>query len=200
VEWSSFPDEVAEAQGVVARIKELQASGVSLGEMAILFRINAASENFEAALSEADIPYVVRGAARFFERQEIRQAIALMRGQVRSGVADDDLVAHVAEVLAGLGWTSQVPRVGGQARERWESLQAMLDLGGGLRGAENAELGTGGHSWPSWTGVAAEQHAPSCRQGHLGHDAHREGAGVGCGLRGRGLREGSVPITYAQRS
>lgn len=195
VEWSSFPDEVAEAQGVVARIKELQASGVSLGEMAILFRINAASENFEAALSEADIPYVVRGAARFFERQEIRQAIALMRGQVRSGVADDDLVAHVAEVLAGLGWTSQVPRVGGQARERWESLQAMSNLAEAF--VEQKTEPTLESFVAELDRRAADQHAPVV-DGVTLATLHAAKGLEWDAVFLVGICEGSVPITYAQ--
>ena len=58
--------------------------------MAVLFRINAQSEAFEEALTARGISYVVRGAARFFERQEVRQALALMRGEVRAGAAASD--------------------------------------------------------------------------------------------------------------
>ena len=50
-----------------------------LREIAVLFRINAQSETFEEALASRSIPYVVRGAARFFERPEVRQALALLR-------------------------------------------------------------------------------------------------------------------------
>ena len=63
--------------------------GCPLREMAVLFRINAQSEAFEEALTARGIPYVVRGAARFFERQEVRQALALLRGEARAGEAAD---------------------------------------------------------------------------------------------------------------
>ena len=55
--------------------------------MAVLFRINAQSEAHEEALTERGIPYVVRGAARFFDRPEVRQAVTLLRGTARSGEA-----------------------------------------------------------------------------------------------------------------
>ena len=44
------------------------AEGAPTSEIAVLFRINAQSEAFEEALAGRGIPYVVRGAARFFER------------------------------------------------------------------------------------------------------------------------------------
>ena len=66
--------------------------GVPPGEMAVLFRINAQSEAFEDALTSRGIPYVVRGAARFFDRPEVRQAVTLLRGTARAGQAGDGLV------------------------------------------------------------------------------------------------------------
>ena len=63
----------------------------------MLFRINAQSEAFEDALAARGIAYVIRGAARFFDRQEVRQAITLLRGTARSGGGGDNLVAaHVS--------------------------------------------------------------------------------------------------------
>ena len=85
VRYSRHPDEVAEAEAVAARIAALRAGGTPLSEMAVLFRINAQSEPFEDALAAQGVPYVVRGAARFFERAEVRQAVTLLRGAARSG-------------------------------------------------------------------------------------------------------------------
>src|SRR4051812_39311427 len=73
VSWHEATDEVAEADAVAERVQQLRESGTPLREMAVLFRINAQSEAFEEALTSRGIPYVVRGAARFFERQEVRQ-------------------------------------------------------------------------------------------------------------------------------
>ena len=74
------------------------------GEIAVLFRINAQSEAHEEALAERGIPYVVRGAARFFDRPEVRQAVTLLRGtaRVRRG-RRRDLVETVRATLSRAG-------------------------------------------------------------------------------------------------
>ena len=51
----------------------------------MLFRINAQSEAYEEALAARGIPYVVRGAARFFDRAEVREAVTRLRGAARGG-------------------------------------------------------------------------------------------------------------------
>ncbi|WP_240759302.1 ATP-dependent helicase, partial [Phytoactinopolyspora endophytica] len=79
------PDEVAEAEWVAGEIGRLLASGVPAREVAVLFRVNAQSENYEQALADAGIAYVVRGAERFFDRAEVRQAAMLLRGAMRAG-------------------------------------------------------------------------------------------------------------------
>ena len=125
--WREATDEVDEAQAVAAEVVRLRDAGVPLREMAVLFRINAQSEAFEEALTAEGIPYVVRGAARFFERQEVRQAVALLRGEARAGeAATDALVDRVIAVLTGMGWSTEAPTARGQARDRWESLQALV--------------------------------------------------------------------------
>ena len=57
---------------------------VALRDIAVLFRTNAQSENFEQALAERKIPAMLKGAERFFERAEIRQAAILLRGQAKA--------------------------------------------------------------------------------------------------------------------
>ena len=122
-----FPDEIAEATTVAKRCSELIASGTPAAEIAILFRANAQSETYEEALAEAGVPYVVRGGERFFQRAEIRQAMAALRAAARSPL-EDDLIRVVSGVLAGLGWEPERPPPGGAARERWESLAALVRL------------------------------------------------------------------------
>ena len=122
-------DETVEAVSVARRCKELIASGVPAREIAVLYRVNAQSAAYEAALSDADVPYLLRGGERFFERPEVREAMLLLRGQAK---ASDDLPEAlpdaVASVLAVKGWTPEPPASSGAVRERWESLTALHRL------------------------------------------------------------------------
>jgi DNA helicase II / ATP-dependent DNA helicase PcrA len=152
--WSPAPDEVAEAEAVAESIAALVASGTPAAEVAVLFRINAQSEAFEEALAARGLPYVVRGAARFFERPEVRQAVALVRASART-----DPSAAVPELvratLTGLGWTPEAPAARGQTRDRWESWQALVAMGD-----ESAEV-SADEFVADLDRRAAEQHAPA---------------------------------------
>ncbi|WP_329104230.1 ATP-dependent DNA helicase UvrD2 [Micromonospora sp. NBC_01699] len=123
-----FPDEPAEAAAVAARCRHLVASGTPAREIAVLFRTNAQSEAYEKALTEAEVPYVVQGAERFFERTEVRQAMIALRSAVRSTATDTPLVEAVVDALAAVGWAREQPPPGGAARERWEALAALVQL------------------------------------------------------------------------
>jgi len=123
-----FPDEPAEAAGVAARCRQLIAAGTPAREIAVLFRTNAQSEAYEEALAEAEVPYVVQGAERFFERAEVRQAVLALRAATRSTPADAPLVPAMVEALAATGWQRDQPAPGGAARERWEALAALVTL------------------------------------------------------------------------
>jgi DNA helicase-2/ATP-dependent DNA helicase PcrA len=128
--FAGHADEPAEAASVVEQIRRLAAGGVPLHEMAILYRVNAQSEVYEAALADAGIAYVLRGGERFFERPEVRQGVVLLRGSARA--ADDfagaPLAEHVTEVLRAAGLTAEPPAGAGAAREKWESLRAIVGL------------------------------------------------------------------------
>ncbi len=78
-------DDSEEAATVAARITDLVASGLAHRDIAILMRTNAASEPIEVAFAEANIPYIMRGAERFFDRPEVREAIVRMRGHAVAG-------------------------------------------------------------------------------------------------------------------
>ena len=123
-----FPDDAAEADGVARAIRGLLDSGVPAAEIAVLMRTNAQTEAVEAALGDATVPYLVRGGERFFSRPEVRQSIVLLRGAVRSDDASLPLPELVAGVLSNAGWTSEAPSARGAARERWESLAAIIGL------------------------------------------------------------------------
>ena len=72
-------NEQDEARFVVERIQQLVESGAMRSDMAILYRSNAQSRVFEERLLAAGIPYRVYGGLRFFERQEIKDALAYLR-------------------------------------------------------------------------------------------------------------------------
>ncbi|WBB66576.1 ATP-dependent DNA helicase UvrD2 [Micromonospora sp. WMMD812] len=123
-----FTDEPAEANAVAARARALVDAGTPAREIAVLFRTNAQSEAYEKALTEAEVPYVVQGAERFFERAEVRQAMVALRAATRSIPGETPLPAAVVEALAAVGWAPDAPPAGGAARERWEALAALVQL------------------------------------------------------------------------
>ncbi len=73
------PTDSAEAQWVLGEIESLIQEGWSRREIAILYRSNAQSRVLEHALFRAGIPYKVYGGLRFFERQEVKHALAYLR-------------------------------------------------------------------------------------------------------------------------
>ncbi|AUH02397.1 DNA helicase II [Prodigiosinella confusarubida] len=72
-------NELDEARFVVNRIKVWQEAGGSLTENAILYRSNAQSRVLEEALIQQNLPYRIYGGMRFFERQEIKDALSYLR-------------------------------------------------------------------------------------------------------------------------
>jgi DNA helicase-2/ATP-dependent DNA helicase PcrA len=70
-----------EARFVLNKIKQLKKENPELnwGSFAILYRINAQSRSFEELLIKTDIPYTIVGGFKFYERKEIKDAIAYLR-------------------------------------------------------------------------------------------------------------------------
>jgi DNA helicase-2/ATP-dependent DNA helicase PcrA len=124
--FAEHDDEPAEAAAVARRISELLDEGTPASEIAVLYRVNAQSETFEQALASLDIPYLVRGGERFFARVEVRQATIALRTAAAAGPTGE-LPKIVRELLEPLGLTADPP-TGGAARERWESLLALVEL------------------------------------------------------------------------
>jgi DNA helicase-2/ATP-dependent DNA helicase PcrA len=79
--------DVDEAAFIVEEIQQLKREGVNLREIALLYRSNAQSRVLEHALVSAGLPYRVYGGLRFFERQEVKHALAYLRLMQNS---DDD--------------------------------------------------------------------------------------------------------------
>ncbi|MCA1782363.1 MAG: ATP-dependent DNA helicase UvrD2 [Dermatophilaceae bacterium] len=121
-------DEAAEADATATAIRARLDDGAPASEIAVLVRTNGQTEALEAALADAGVPYLVRGGERFFSRAEVRQALLLLRGAARTDDGAVPLPELVAAVLGGAGWSAEAPGVRGAARERWESLGALVSL------------------------------------------------------------------------
>ncbi|MCE2811391.1 MAG: ATP-dependent helicase [Planctomycetaceae bacterium] len=76
-----FPDENAEAKGVVEEIADRLGNdkSVSAGDFAILFRTNEQPRPFEMELRKRKVPYMITGTQSFFDRKEVRDVLAYLR-------------------------------------------------------------------------------------------------------------------------
>jgi DNA helicase II / ATP-dependent DNA helicase PcrA len=72
-------NEIDEAKFIVSEIKSLKGEGFPLKEIAVLYRSNAQSRILEEELLRANLPYRIYGGLRFFERAEIKDALAYLR-------------------------------------------------------------------------------------------------------------------------
>jgi DNA helicase-2/ATP-dependent DNA helicase PcrA len=87
------PTDAEEARFIVDEARQLNREGVHLAEMAVLYRSNAQSRVIEHALVSAGVAYRVYGGLRFFERQEIKHALAYLRLIQNSG--DDNALLRI---------------------------------------------------------------------------------------------------------
>ncbi len=84
--YSAASDEY-QAAWIAGKIAELHRKGKSYSDIAILYRSNYLSRSIEKALLDERIPYIIYGGVRFYERQEVKDALSYLR-MVTSG---DDL-------------------------------------------------------------------------------------------------------------
>ncbi|EID0699303.1 DNA helicase II [Vibrio parahaemolyticus] len=122
-------NELDEARFAVNKIKEWQDKGGALNDAAMLYRNNAQSRVLEEALIQAGLPYRIYGGMRFFERQEIKDALAYMR--LMANRNDDAAFERVVNTpTRGLG-DKTLETIRRAARDRgctmWEASVAMLD-------------------------------------------------------------------------
>ena len=79
VEIVSFRNPETEATEIAAEITRRHAAGVKFSDMAICYRASSVSRNFEEALMRARIPHVLVGDVGFWQRAEIKDALAMVR-------------------------------------------------------------------------------------------------------------------------
>ncbi|MDK7741800.1 ATP-dependent DNA helicase UvrD2 [Helcobacillus massiliensis] len=123
-----YDDDVKEADGVADSIGQLINAGTPASDIAILFRTNAQSENFEQALGVKNIPYLVKGGEKFFERQDVRSAMVTLRAAVAAAPPGHNPAQVAMDVLSGQGWTTTPPEGTGAIRERWDALNAIVNV------------------------------------------------------------------------
>jgi DNA helicase II / ATP-dependent DNA helicase PcrA len=117
-------DEYSEARFVVSEIERLMDSGASPRDVAVFYRTNAQSRALEDVLVREGVPYQVVGGVRFYERAEIKDAMAYLA--VISNPSDSGALERIINVpKRGLGSTS-VARLQDHARRNGLSLYEAL--------------------------------------------------------------------------
>jgi DNA helicase-2/ATP-dependent DNA helicase PcrA len=124
---SAHDSDGAEARSVANAIAAELDAGVKPESIAVLYRINVQSQVIETALDDAGVPFVVRGATRFFDQREIKEALMLLRGASIT-MGQEPLFKSVSDVLRSIGWSQDPPEVRGAVRDRWESLNVLMRL------------------------------------------------------------------------
>jgi DNA helicase-2/ATP-dependent DNA helicase PcrA len=122
-------NEVDEARFVVGRLKDWKEKGGLLADCAILYRSNAQSRVLEEALMQDAMPYRIYGGLRFFERQEIKDAMAYLR--LINNRGDDASFERVVNTpTRGIGdRTLEILRANArdQGQNLWQSAKGLLN-------------------------------------------------------------------------
>jgi len=122
-----------EASFVVDEVRALNREGVNLSDMALLYRSNAQSRVLEHALFSAGVPYRVYGGLRFFERQEIKHALAYLR--LLTNPEDDGAFLRVVNFpTRGIGARTLEQLSDSAARSGASLWQAACTSGGKIAG------------------------------------------------------------------
>jgi DNA helicase II / ATP-dependent DNA helicase PcrA len=126
------PSDFAEAQWFVEEAQQLHRSGLARAQIAVLYRSNAQSRVLESALFNAGLPYRVYGGLRFFERAEVKHALAYLR--LLENANDDTSFLRVVNFPArGIG-ARTVELLQDAARQSgrslWQSVAAVPGRGG----------------------------------------------------------------------
>lgn len=122
-------NELDEARFTVNKIKEWQENGGALVDTAMLYRSNAQSRVLEEALIQARLPYRIYGGMRFFERQEIKDALSYLR--LMANRNDDTAFERIVNTpTRGLG-DKTLETIRFAARDRgatmWEASVALIE-------------------------------------------------------------------------
>ena len=133
IQFFEAEDDREEAQFVVRRIMQAKSDGESYGGCAVLYRTNAQSRGLEEELLKYDVPYAVVGGVRFYDRAEIKDAMAYLRLLVNP--RDDQALRRIVNrPTRGIGKTT-IERASERAVQEdltlLESLGRTAETGGG---------------------------------------------------------------------
>ena len=120
-------DDLAEADAVVRSVAQELEGGTRPERIAVLFRVGAQSAALERAFERRGISTRPLGGMRFFDHPAIKQAMLLL-ASVGATAGTAPLFQSVSDVLHGMGWTVAPPDGGPAERERWELLNALVEL------------------------------------------------------------------------
>ena len=129
--YYSAYNERDEARFVIDRIDDWVAQGRSRNEVAVLYRSNAQSRQFEEVLITRGMPYRVYGGLRFFERAEVKDTLAYLR-MISNPMADHAFERTVNHPPRGIGQKS-IDLIRGYAVQNslslWNASRALLESG-----------------------------------------------------------------------
>jgi len=100
-------DERNEAAFVVDRVKKLHDDGVNYRDMAVLYRTNSLTPSLEAELKSQQVPYAVIGGLKFFERREIKDALAYLSA-ISNGRNDEAVRRVINTPTRGIGQKTEL--------------------------------------------------------------------------------------------
>ncbi len=124
--FTAHADETEEIAALTAAVRGHLAAGTPAAEIAVLVRLNAQLLPIELAFREAGIPFRLRGR-RFFDRPEIRDALAILGRDGPTGTGEALFTALERLFRERLGYETETVR-GAEARERQAALRSLLAL------------------------------------------------------------------------
>ncbi len=134
VRFFEAADERGEAAYVIGELLRIQEEGMRLGDAAIFYRTHAQSRPLEEELLKYNLPYAVVGGTRFYDRAEVKDALAYLR-VLRNPDDTESLLRIINTPTRGIGRTT-VERALSLAEEQQTSLYRAIE-----RGARDGNLG-----------------------------------------------------------
>ena len=156
----AYHDENEEARGIVQQMMAYRDQGIPLNQMAIFYRTNAQSRIFERVLREKNLPYIIVGDIRFYERKEIKDLLAYL--SVIVNPQDDLSLERIINVpVRGIG-KSTLANLYEQARQDGQSLfEALAKNAQNPKVRSAAKLGTLHKMFLDWQSLHQNGESPA---------------------------------------